>query len=63
MTEFTVKEATVFRVATFLNKALRKIEFLRNLLNIQHNQQYKSGMPNVASMTDDRFRLFKIWRP
>ena len=39
MTEFTVKEATVFRVATFLNKALRKIEFLRNLLNIQHNQQ------------------------
>ena len=37
MTEFTVKEAAVFRVATCLNKALRKIEFFRNLLNIQHN--------------------------
>ena len=36
MAEFTVKEVTVFRVITFLNKALR------NIRHIQHNWQYKS---------------------
>ena len=35
--EFTVKEVTVFSVATFLNEALRQLYFLRNLPNTQHN--------------------------
>ena len=37
MMEFTVKEVTVFSVATFLNEVLRQTYFLRNLRNIQHN--------------------------
>ena len=35
MIEFTVKEVIVFRVVTFLNEALREIQFLKNLRNIQ----------------------------
>ena len=35
MTEFTVKQVTICRVATFLNEALRQIKFLRNLRNIK----------------------------
>ena len=35
--EFTVKEVTVFSVVTFLNKALHRIYFLRNLRKIQYN--------------------------
>ena len=53
MMEFTVKEVSVFRVATFFNEALRQIYFLRNLRNIQHNDHYKSGLPNAISI---RFR-------
>ena len=37
MTEFTVKDVTLFRVATFLSEALCQIKFLRNLRNIQYN--------------------------
>ena len=36
MTEFMVKEATVFGVVTFLKEALHQIRFLTNLRNIQH---------------------------
>ena len=35
--EFTVKEVTVFRVATFLNEGLCQIYFLRNIQIILHN--------------------------
>ena len=35
MTEFTVKQVTLCRVATFLNEALRQIKLLRNLRNIK----------------------------
>ena len=37
MAEFTIKEVTVFKVVIFLNEALRQIQRLRNLRNIQHN--------------------------
>ena len=37
MTEFTVNEITVFRVANFLKEVLRQTFFLRNIRNIQHN--------------------------
>ena len=37
MMELTVKEVTVFGVATFLNEVSREIYFLRSLRNIQHN--------------------------
>ena len=36
MTEFTVKQVTICRVATFLNEDFfRQIKFLRNLRNIK----------------------------
>ena len=56
MAEFNVKEVTVFIVATSLNKALRQIQFLRNF---QRNIQHKSGLPNVISIRNNNFRLFK----
>ena len=37
MTEFTVKEATLFRVITVMNEAFRQIKFIRSLRNIQQN--------------------------
>ena len=39
LTEFTVKEVTVFRVATFLNEALAKYNFLGiyEIFNITNN--------------------------
>ena len=45
--EFTVGEVTVFRIATFLNEALRQIYFLRNL--------HKSGLKNVISIRNNKF--------
>ena len=55
MTEFTVKEDTIFRVATFLNEVLGQIYFLRNLQNIQH-KQCKSGLPNLISIRNYKFQ-------
>ena len=56
MMEFTVKDNTAFRVATFLNEALLQKFFLRNLQNIQHNWQCKSGRPNIISIRNNKFR-------
>ena len=60
MTEFTVKEVTVFRVTTFLNEALCQMQFLGNLQNIQHNQHYRSGLANVVLIRNNMFQLFKF---
>ena len=60
MTDFTLKEVTVFRAATILNEALHQMQFPRNLQNIQHNLQYKSRLPNVISIRNKKFRLFKF---
>ena len=56
MTEFTVKDVTLFRVATFLSEALCQIKFLRNLRNIQHNFNdfQKTEMPNVISINNNK---------
>ena len=50
MLEFTVKEVTVFRVTTFLNKALHQIYFLRiyEIFNI-------TEQPNVILIRDNKF--------
>ena len=49
MTEVTVKEVTVFKMATFLDEALLQICFLGiyEIFNITKGQHNKSGLPNV----------------
>ena len=61
ITEFTVKEVTVCTVATFLNEVLGQIFFLRNFQTIHRNKQYKSGLPNVILIRNNKFRWFKLW--
>ena len=57
MTEFTVKEVTVFRVATFLNEVLPQIQFLQNRvsclsLRTSHKKLIlRTNYPNAHSDT------------
>ena len=55
ITEFTVKEVTVLRVATFLNEALLQIHFfaIYEIFNI-------TSSTNVISIKNNKFRLFKF---
>ena len=60
--EFTKKSYIMFRASTFLKEALRQMRLLRNIRNIQHDEQYKSGLLNVIKKGMINFESYSFIR-
>ena len=56
MTEFTVKEVTVFRVVTFLSSGKYNFLGIYKIFKITN----KSELSNVISIRNNKIRLFKF---
>ena len=52
----------MFRASTFLKEALRQMRLLRNIRNIQHDEQYKSGLLNVIKEGMINFESYSFIR-